>query len=74
MQNLRNLEELVTYVEGKFSGEEYTAIATPLTDFGPVMRVRLTWIPKRNDRDVESGVIWCAPSHYTSAVPFEALK
>jgi hypothetical protein len=71
MEPLKNLEEMKSYIEAKFSSEVFEAKATTEDAFGEQVRWTIVWTPKVTGYKVETGSIWAAPNYYTAAVPFK---
>lgn len=68
---LKNLEDMKSYIEEKFTSEVFEATATTEDPFGEQVRWHIEWTPKGPAYEACSGSIWASPDGFTSAVPFK---
>lgn len=67
---LENMNDMVWYLEKKFSSDSYEASAKPVEDFQEVVKFEIVWTPKKEGLPSDTAFMWCNTKARTAAVPF----
>lgn len=68
---LENMNDMVWYVEKKFSSDAYEAIVKPTEDFKDVVKLEVTFLPKKPGLPIDTAFIWCNTKAHTAGAPLK---